>query len=439
MPEINVGQRRKLEVEKAAAALSAELKEWQRAASAQEELETHHSQIEAACATLAALLDQLPGATPRQAAAILQSGFRIWDFYRAKFAQRLDARLSPFLNVADQLAYDCYSAVGKALEKAPPLVVLTGASQPYVQKRQSPFIVEGVATQEGLAEAALAATAQLPFPVIGLPWSQPSLLAGLTAIPPEVSHTVEDDLGLTPDLQSVFDTGNTRSSHWQRWQRELFADSWGALCCGPAFALGLADHLAPAKPWREPIDPHKVYPPAWLRIRYSFRLARALWNNAADWPAALTARITDWEAVYLEKEEDRPFLDDIDGIHSRLFALSLPPLGFFANLPLRFTPRQHRTASDLATQWLPPPSPPRLDVEKNMRVVVSAFRLAWDTDPVGVAARMAPSDVLREWMRPATHPGLRSAINVPAQTLQNRGKALSSWITGQLPEEVAEL
>jgi hypothetical protein len=425
VPAIDIAARRSLDTKAVLANLTGELGRWKTLA--QQTLPTHRSQIQAAHDTLEVLLTRLNDKPPKRAETFTRmvlSAHRVWDFYRTKFEQRTNAELELFLEIADQLAYDCFEPVTRLLKKVPPLVVLTGASQPYVQRRESPFSVEGVATQEGLDALATQATAQLPFPVVGLPWSQPAQLAGLSAVAHEIGHAVEDDVGCTPALQDVFSSQVERAADWKRWQRELFADMWGCLCCGPAFAFALADHLAPNPPWPEPIDPLSVYPPAWLRIRFAFRVLEKL-DTQKPFPSDVDARCRAWEAMYPFDPALKPYLDDVGDLAERLLAADLPQLGVPRQSTLRFTPEQHSAAVGVASRWLPtsPRTPPVS--EGRMRVAVAAFRLAYEMDPIHVATHVRADDVMKKTLKSAVHIGYRAAL--PGYETENRARAAMLW------------
>jgi len=419
---IDVAARRKLESARKLADLNAVFKVWKEAAEG--DLKTHRSQVLAAYQTLLPILEKLetldPVKMPGAYGRLLLSAHRVWDFFRVKFAQRTKSKSKVFLDIADQLAYDCYKPVVDIAKKAPPLVVLTGASQPYVQKRESPFSVEGVATQEGLEKDAVRATAQLPFPIIGLPWWQPANPAGLLAIAHEVGHAVEDDLGLGDTLQSMFDTKDEQAVSWKRWQRELFADTWGCLCCGPAFAFSLADHIASATKWEEPLTPGSPYPPAWLRVRYSFAVLKAL-NKNKSFGQDEDDRIAKWKDWYSFQAKHAELVGPAEAVAGRLVAATLPGLGKLLDMNLLFDGAKHKDAIAQSKRWSFPPAAV-LTREKRMPVALAAYRLAYEADPERISAK--PFEEIAKTLNDAVDTGYRSKTPDHPEAHKARGQAL---------------
>ena len=146
---------------------------------------------------------------------------------------------------------------------------LNAGWSPFVKERNREYQVDSVPrallrSQPDFAKA----LAQLPFPLVGVPWYQAGFLPGALTIAHEVGHAVEADCGLTEAISVAIDDAVTdpeRRKDWLSWASEIFADTYGCLCAGPAFAYSLADTLAAD---RATVNSSKDpgYPPRSLRI-----------------------------------------------------------------------------------------------------------------------------------------------------------------------------
>lgn len=206
---------------------------------------------------------------------MILAGYQIFEFYRQKFAQRLEGQFQKHLRIADEFAWACYKPVRDAVfgtgasAKEPPLVYLNAGWSPFVKERNREYQIDSVPralliTQPDFKKA----VAQLPFPVIGIPWYQAGFLPGALTIAHEVGHAVESDCELTIPLSESIAAAVPDSkckNDWLSWSSEVFADAYGCLCCGPAFAWSLADVLAAD---RSTVDGAQDadYPPRSLRI-----------------------------------------------------------------------------------------------------------------------------------------------------------------------------
>ena len=75
--------------------------------------------------------------------------------------------------------------------KEPPLLFCSSNASPFIQRRNTPFLAEGVTADD--MERFDAALAFLPIPIIGVPWSQANHLPAAVVIGHEVGHAVERD------------------------------------------------------------------------------------------------------------------------------------------------------------------------------------------------------------------------------------------------------
>jgi hypothetical protein len=338
----------------------------------------HTTQLAAAEGLLVAIGKKLGEALPAaKHRSLLLSAYRILDYYQDRFGQRRWKHLQDYLRIADQLAYDCYRPVLKRKKLPAPLIVMNGAAGPYIQKRETPFVVESVVGNAGIdAEAAMARL--LPFAVIGMPWDAHGRWEALPVIAHEVGHAVEDDLQLTAALQGVF-----ADALWKEWQRELFADAWGCVCCGPAFLYGLAEYL-----WAGDRDDGKVrrgtkYPPAWLRLRCAAAVLGHL-KLPGD-------SITAWLDEFPAPPDSGAYLAEAEAAMKRLLTEDLVPTVRIEQYSMSLT--ELKTAEKLARRWaglesgVPEPA--------SMVVSAAAARLAYnlaperDNGPVAAALKAA--------------------------------------------------
>ena len=414
---IQLADRKRIEANNKRSALLAELERWKGAALT--DLPQHQTQVASAVALIEGLTDeQYIGLPLDKYTRLILAGYRIWEYFRAKWAQRYSNEMREYLEWADQMAYDCYQPISRIVSKAPPLVFLNGGFSPFVQPRDKPFLAENVATQEGINdERAKRALQKLPFPVIGVPWYQVAHLPDMVSIGHEIGHVVEDDLALTNELQcAIGDSVNgARKVFWSAWQRELFADAWGCLCAGPAFCFGLADFLAPTKIWVEPADSSNPYPPAWLRVRFNFEFLAEI---QPGFRAEMESAIQDWSPYFPVGESG--FLADLKGLVSALTNASLSRLGKlkeqYGTGRIGFGLQEYDVAQKQSLVWVPTKRDPQPVDERNMCVLVAAVRLAYDRNPE-LASSTPTRASIRNALNKAVDRGLR---DVDSTDIANR-------------------
>jgi hypothetical protein len=403
---MRIAERKLLELRRKLAGITAEFDWWLADAGEKRPLRKHQSQI-------TRLTDQLSGLAGRvqdEIGQALQDGgdilgasrdlqlrilevHRLWDFFRSKLSLRYVAWFGPYLAVADEFAWACYrqaldhdsrADVPAAGIKAAPLVFLSGEFSPFTHPRQSPFDVEGV---EGALDSVdfLQVLYALPVPVIGLPWYQVAHLPDVVAIAHEVGHDVERDLELTAVMQghlraATATTPGPLRNRWFGWLPEIFADLYGILSAGPAFASALTDLLAadPALVAAESADSRPAkHPPAALRIELA---AQAL--EQTGFPREAAGQRDAWAEAYgpgdTEGDPVEPFLADAEVVVRELLDGRYPQ---FRCQRLRdvaaFSAGQQDDANAAAEAVLGGLEPPGDDI----RCLVAAARLAFDRDP----------------------------------------------------------
>jgi hypothetical protein len=420
--------RRALSLQTKLTSLSDEMDAWRQMPKA-EGFAIHTSQIAEVCGGLAAMQRTIAAAVAqaeaegrlslaeiasfeRQILAALQ----IWDFYRAKFALRLVKSLRAPLALADDLAWESYrpardravasKAVSAVDVREPPLVYPNTRWSPYARSREQAYELDE-STGDVRAFAALDDYLRaLPVPLVGIPWYQMAHLPDAVFIGHEVGHLVEEDFGLEEELRQAIGaalpigqdpTIEQRRSAWMRhWRSEVFADVYGVLTTGPAYAAVLLDLLAgDAKDITEEKQPDlrrpsgqqwSEYPTRTLRAHLVCEAVRQLPADKQD-PALFSARAYALEAPW-RKAYGAHAMADYDGdLEKVVSALLTAPLKTFATKAspqgapltgvLPFTPGMERAArsdAQRANQKMAPTS-------SNVRILFAGVALAFVDDP----------------------------------------------------------
>ncbi|SFR29081.1 hypothetical protein SAMN04488564_1175 [Lentzea waywayandensis] len=303
---------------------------------------------------------------------------RIWDYYRSKLGQRYVSWYQQYLAAADEFTWECYRLGAEHLGKDTALVFLNGDFSPFTLDRGRQFTPERAGGQQSIEY--LRFVTELPVPVIGLPWYQLAHLADMVLVAHEVGHVVWTDLKLGSEaethlLGAVADLPGDRRDAWLYWGPEVFADLYGVLAAGPAYASALADLLA--------ADPDKVraefppesaandHPPASLRIAL---VTKALRHNG--FVEAADTRAAAWQENYPSSD---PYLDDVDLVVPALLDGAYE--GFQGATMLervRFSQEQERQAALTAHAAAVGQS---LTHTEDVRALVAAARLAFDRVP----------------------------------------------------------
>jgi hypothetical protein len=144
-----------------------------------------------------------------------------------------------------------------------------------------------------------------PFPLIQLPYHRLVNPWTLGAILHEVSHNLQNDLGLARTVpveigRRLLATGVPRpvAATWVRWQRETFADLAGLQLGGPAVVASLMDVVGRSPQFVGRYVPGGVHPTPFLRVLVSIeqlhrmgfeddaRLFRSIWLRTYPRPPA---------------------------------------------------------------------------------------------------------------------------------------------------------
>jgi len=199
---------------------------------------------------------------------------RVWNFYFELFGQR-QSRYGEWLLSCDRIALDCYQVAFRGVGTA--ISVPAPGPFAYMQTGFSPATY-----RRGVP---LSRLGQLPnpFPLVELPYHRLVNPWTLGAVLHEVSHNLQNDLGLeravsaaiAPRLgEAGYSPGIVRT--WAGWNRETFADLSGLLLGGPAVVASLMDVIGRSPAATYHFSPGGVHPTPYLRTLVSVELLRRM-------------------------------------------------------------------------------------------------------------------------------------------------------------------
>ncbi|GLZ33496.1 hypothetical protein Lesp02_56840 [Lentzea sp. NBRC 105346] len=216
---------------------------------------------------------------------------QVWDFYLELFGQRQSA-FAPWLVACDRIALDCYQyaylgiGVTRSVPAPPPFAYMRTGFSPATYRR-------GIRLSKIGKQLNPFALIQLPYHRLLNPWT-------LGAILHEVSHNLQNDLGLQKTVpvtiaRRLLDAGLPRSvaAVWTRWNREIFADMSGLLLGGPAAVGSLFDVVGRSRRQTLTYSPGGVHPTPYLRAFLSVELLRRM-----GFPLEAEAHLRTWRSLY---------------------------------------------------------------------------------------------------------------------------------------------
>jgi hypothetical protein len=199
---------------------------------------------------------------------------KIWAFYLEMFGQR-QTTYAEMLLAADRIANDSYQAiymdlgVARSIPSPGPFSYMETGFTPATFRRGIPLSRLGKQLN--------------PFPVVSLPYHRLINPWTLGAVPHEVSHNLQNDLGLWNEvprriqnrlLQQGID--ERTAATWTRWHKEIWADLCGLLLSGPAVVSSLLDVVARSPFATTAFNPAGVHPTSYLRVLINFTLLRRM-------------------------------------------------------------------------------------------------------------------------------------------------------------------
>lgn len=220
---------------------------------------------------------------------------RVWDFFFELFGQR-QSRFGTWLLACDRIALDCYQyaylgvGTSRSIPAPPPFSYMRTGFSPATFRRGIPLRRLGRQLN--------------PFPLIQLPYHRLVNPWTLGAILHEVSHNLQNDLGLARTVpveigRRLLEAGVPRpiAQVWVRWQRETFADLAGLQLGGPSVVASLMDVVGRSPQFVGQFVPGGVHPTPFLRVLMSIeqlhrmgfeddaRLFRSIWLRTYPRPS----------------------------------------------------------------------------------------------------------------------------------------------------------
>jgi hypothetical protein len=203
---------------------------------------------------------------------------KIWDFYFELFGQR-QTRYAKWLLSCDRIGLDCYRAcylglaIARPIPAPPPFSYMATGFSPATFRRGIPLKRLGKQLN--------------PFPLIQLPYHRLVNPWTLGAVLHEISHNLQNDLGLSRDVPRTVGlkllragAGRQVAQTWVRWNREMFADMTGMLLGGPCFISSLMDILARGPETVVYYTPRGPHPTPYLRMLINTELLRRMGFNS---------------------------------------------------------------------------------------------------------------------------------------------------------------
>lgn len=204
----------------------------------------------------------------------VQSVERIWDFYFELFGQR-QSRFADWLLSCDRIALDCYQTaflnigVAKSIPAPPPFSYMRTGLSPATFRRAIPLTKLGRELN--------------PFPLIQLPYHRLMNPWTLGAILHEVSHNLQNDLGIDTAVPRAIEAQLLAAGLpapvakvWRGWNREIFADMTGLLLGGPCVVGSLMDVVGRSPENTMTYMEGAPHPTPWLRTLISCELLRRM-------------------------------------------------------------------------------------------------------------------------------------------------------------------
>ena len=209
-----------------------------------------------------------------QAHASVLAAERVWDFYFELFGQRQSA-LGDWLLSCDRIALDCYQhayiglGTARSIPTPPPFSYMRTGFSPATYRRSIRLRRLGLQLN--------------PFPLIQLPYHRLVNPWTLGAILHEVSHNLQNDLGLAKlvplrigEVLTRAGMGRSVAATWVRWNRETFADLSGLLLGGPAIVTSLMDIIGRSPETVLTYNATGPHPTPYIRAFISIELLRRL-------------------------------------------------------------------------------------------------------------------------------------------------------------------
>lgn len=215
---------------------------------------------------------------------------RMMAFYRGIFDQR-HTRFGHMLLPMDRIARDCYQAIWIGLGKARSIPAPAPFS--YVEDGNGP------ATYRRGVRLSTLGKRPNPFPLVKVPQHRLHNPWTLGAVPHEVAHNLQSDLGLWAKVPARIAAAmkgklpEDAVDTWRRWHKECYADFAGVLLIGPAYVESLIDVVGKAPRSTAHFNPDGVHPTPILRVPINCHVLRRI-----GFEAEAEAFERTWAALY---------------------------------------------------------------------------------------------------------------------------------------------
>lgn len=235
---------------------------------------------------------------------------KVWDFYLELFSQR-QTRFGLWLLACDRVALDCYQVaythlgVARSVPAPPPMSYLRTGFSPATFRRSIPLKRLGHQMN--------------PFPLIQLPYHRLVNPWTLGAMLHEVSHNLQNELGLAEDVpraiaRRLLAAGHSKfvTSTWVRWNRETFSDMSGLLLGGPGIVPSLMDVVGRSHQSTLNYLPRGPHPTPYLRTFLSTELLKRMGFGEESEQYARA-----WKKIYSNPHEGnipKPLLDTYEDV-----------------------------------------------------------------------------------------------------------------------------
>lgn len=350
----------------------------------------------------------------------------VWDYFRDRLELRLHPEFQARIAVADTVVWDCYipvmrqTALASARLHEPPLTGLASLMFAQTWRRGQQPHLRGKSLLGGSA---------LPIPIIDLPWDSLENLWELLAVPHEVGHNLETELGLAPELTKALaaalaDAPEAVLTDWKHWRSEVIADLIAVQLMGPPYAEYLLDLLLmpPSLALADSDHPPPLVRMAYLCKSFATLLPAATMDAAVTYATdvssrALAADAADLAArcaaIYHPPPAEEPVYATIPAVIRALMDTPLEALqGRTIRALMPYTVgadlRMRQAAQDLAAGRMPAnPVEPRWCISAGRRAV--SLVLARHTTADGLARALADLDALTcSYIERHSPDGLRS-------------------------------
>lgn len=441
--------RKKLELDRKLFSLQEELESWSSRSEEGGVLEKHHTQIRALQAHLhgwhISIQNKLKSYENLAADAYLTkcanveklilSEHRIWDYFRSKFIQRLEESFRLYLQAADEFVWKCYRPVLQRVypdivsspAKQPPLVFFNGGVSPFSLSRGKSFQPEQVAG-DVLNIDPDDYTMKLPISVVGVSWNEVNHLPAVLVLGHEVGHVVENDFALGEELKLLLTSAlekreaEERTKPWSEWLSEVFADLYGCLAGGPAFAGALLDFIGNGK---ERICCETKIGPDWGRYPTSFLRAEIVLKALELMGFAHTHAVKEYQQLWSDYSSsmDHAFTKDVSEIVPAILQGQLKVLGNASIMEVfSFTATEQAKVDQVVKEFCDTKFDENFKIPStDVRVLFASLRRAFETDPHKYVERDYGEAVLDHIARKVIVKGVRSdEIKLKGSSLEKK-------------------